>query len=153
MLEPKGVRAALWELFLWIAWGMWWGGLSFYAIVVVPIGTEQIGSVGQGFITQEVTQWHNVFSMLFVLCLAIEAFNRKTRSVWIVVALLATITIALLIAHSMLSQQMDFQKKTVPTNFYSQHAIYLWITAAEWFVGMSVPLFLRTKTLAISQTS
>ena len=117
MLEPKGVRAALWELFLWIAWGMWWGGLSFYAIVVVPIGTEQIGSVGQGFITQEVTQWHNVFSMLFVLCLAIEAFNRKTRSVWIVVALLATITIALLIAHSMLSQQMDFQKKNGTDQF------------------------------------
>ncbi|MFM8571811.1 MAG: hypothetical protein ACKOAU_09465 [Pirellula sp.] len=42
----------------WILWGLWWGGLSFYAIVVVPIGTEQIGSVAQGFITQRVTQWH-----------------------------------------------------------------------------------------------
>lgn len=38
-----------------LARGMWWGGLCFYAVVIVPIGTEVIGSVEQGFITQRVT--------------------------------------------------------------------------------------------------
>ncbi len=143
--ERSVLLALTWESFLWISWGMWWGGLSFYAIVVVPIGTEQIGSVEQGFITQKVTLWHNVITILFVLALSIDAFCRKKRASWVVVVLLATITVALLIAHSMLSSQMNFQEKSVPNHFYSQHAIYLWITAAEWFVGMSVPLFLRTK--------
>ena len=113
--------------------------------MVVPIGTEQIGSVEQGFITQKVTLWHNVITILFILAISIDAFCRKKRASWIVVVLLSTITVALLIAHSMLSSQMNFEEKSVPNHFYSQHAIYLWITAAEWFVGMSVPLFLRTK--------
>jgi hypothetical protein len=83
--------------------------------------------------------------------LIVDAFYRNSRAIWFVVSLLAMITVALLIAHSTLSQKMNFQDKSVPSNFYSQHAIYLWITAAEWFVGISVPLILRTKILTISR--
>lgn len=64
----------LWHAVVLLLWGLWWGGLSFYAIVVVPVGTEQIGSVDQGF--------------------------------------------------------------------YSQHALYLWLTAIEWLYGLTVPLTL-----------
>jgi len=46
-----------WQYCLLIVWAVWWGGLCFYAIVVVPIGTEVIGAVEQGFNTQQVTRW------------------------------------------------------------------------------------------------
>ena len=54
--STQRIGCAAWRLFLLLVWAAWWGGLCFYAVVVVPIGTELIGSVEQGFITQRVTQ-------------------------------------------------------------------------------------------------
>jgi len=66
--NPLGLVAPpAWKLCLMLAWGMWWGGLCFYAVVVVPIGTEDIGSVEPGFITQRVTQWHNALTGFFLV--------------------------------------------------------------------------------------
>ncbi|MFM8570861.1 MAG: hypothetical protein ACKOAU_04625 [Pirellula sp.] len=126
----------LWRAAIWILWGLWWGGLSFYAIVVVPIGTEQIGSVAQGFITQRVTQWHNLLCILMTLALAIEAYRTRNRFLWAACGTLGILTALLLAGHAFLTQQMDFRAGTVPANFYSQHSIYLWLTAAEWCVGL-----------------
>ena len=140
-------RKAMWTNLLWIAWAIWWGGLSFYAIVVVPIGTELIGSVEQGFITQRVTLWHNGLSILFVICLAIEAYSRKSRVLWVVFSLLMIIDIALVVGHAKLTSQMDFKHQSVPSGFYAQHAYYLWITAAEWVLGMAIPLCLMPQSL------
>ena len=138
----RRIRQVIWSNVLWIVWATWWGGLSFYAIVVIPIGTELIGSVEQGFISQKVTQWHNWLSLLFVMFLAIDAHVRRRGTLWIIVALLVFINIMLVVWHSILSSQMDFEQKTVPSGFYAQHAVYLWFTAAQWIVGMAMPLFL-----------
>src|SRR5258707_15304973 len=38
------------------AFAVWLGGLTFYALVVVPVGTQVLGGpVAQGFVTQAVT--------------------------------------------------------------------------------------------------
>ena len=137
--------ALTWRIVLWIVWGAWWGGLSFYAVVVVPISTDLIGSVEQGFITQRVTMWHNCLAVLFLLCLAVEAYSRKSRVLWVVLSLLTMTTIALLVRHRLLSPLMDFQKQSVNKDFYAQHAVYLWITAAEWILGMAIPFFLQRR--------
>lgn len=144
-IDSHGFRNALWINFLWIAWAMWWGGLSFYAICVVPIATDLIGSIEQGFVTQRVMQWHNCISLIFVVCLAIDAFFQRRRVLWLVVAILFVIIIGLLVGHFILSSQMDFVQHTVPDGFYSQHAIYLWITACEWIIGMTIPFLFRSK--------
>ena len=144
-IDSHGFRNALWINFLWIGWAMWWGGLSFYAICVVPIATDLIGSIEQGFVTQRVMQWHNSISLIFVVCLAIDAFFQRRRVLWVVVAILSLIIIGLLVGHFILSSQMDFVQHTVPDGFYSQHAIYLWITACEWIIGMTIPFLFRSK--------
>jgi hypothetical protein len=125
-----------------LLWGVWWGGLCFYAVVVVPIGTESIGSVDQGFITQRVTWWHNVIFAAFLVCLAVEAYRRRSRTLWAFAIALTTIDIALILWHARLTQMMDFDSRSVPGHFYGQHAIYLWITAAEWGLGILLPAWL-----------
>lgn len=133
---------AIWKVFLLLVWAAWWGGLCFYVVVVVPIGTDLIGSVEQGFITQRVTQWHNALSGLFLVCLWIEASRRRNRWLWAIAVVLAIIDIALVVWHAKLTGMMDFQQQAVPGSFYAQHAIYLWLTAAEWLVGMAMPIWI-----------
>jgi hypothetical protein len=132
-----------WQAFLLLFWALWWGGLSFYAIVVVPIGTELIGSTEQGFITQSVTRWHNILTGGFVVCLFIEAIRMRSRMLWSFVIALAIIEIGLIRWHWHLTEMMDFADHSVPSSFYSLHAIYLWITAAEWFIGIALIAALR----------
>ncbi|MBS0263061.1 MAG: hypothetical protein JSS02_14045 [Planctomycetes bacterium] len=136
------LRSLLWNQFLVLLWAVWWGGLCFYAVVVVPVATEQIGSVEQGFITRLVTVWHNAIHGVFVISLAVEAYRRRNRTLWGFAGLLAVVGMALWYWHSHLNSMMDAQAKTVPSDFYDQHAIYLWITAIEWGLGLILPYWL-----------
>ena len=52
-----------------LAMALWWGGLTFYAAVVVPTGVEVLGGAAeQGFITQRVS---NIINLLGALTLAV----------------------------------------------------------------------------------
>jgi hypothetical protein len=67
---------------------------------------------------------------------------------WLSSGLLAILTAPLLAGHAVLTTQMDFNEQTVESSFYSQHAIYLWVTAAEWLLGLFLPwIFLREQRL------
>ena len=129
---------AIWFSILILLFAAWWGGLTFYAIIVVPIGTEQVGSIEQGFITQQVTRWHNVLLTAMTTCLAIDALHRKNRCLWVLIACLFLVDVLLLIEHSRLTGMMDFGRRTVPEGFYGRHAIYLWLTAVEWGLGVAL---------------
>ncbi len=134
----------LWSTWTLIVWAVWWGGLTFYAIVVVPIGTELIGSVDQGFITQQATWWHNCILFCFVVCLAIESIARRSRLLSGLAAALLLINLLLILDHAHLTTHMDFDQRTVPTHFYARHATYLWITAIEWCLGIISLFALRS---------
>ena len=131
-----------------LVWAVWWGGLCFYAVVVIPIATEIVGSVEQGFITQRVTQWHNALSGLFLLCVLKEAFRTRRTAMWAFAAALSIIDIGLVVWHSRLTAMMDFQHRTVSSDFYTEHAEYLWITAAEWALGIAIPIWFLTTGIA-----
>lgn len=128
----------LWLSLFILVFAVWWGGLTFYAVFVVPIGTEQIGSTDQGFITQEVTRWHNALLTTMTLGLVIEAWIRRCRWLGVAAAGLAAIDAALLFEHAVLTGIMDFNNRTVQDDFYSRHAVYLWLTAAEWAIGFAL---------------
>ncbi len=147
--KQRNLRAS-WRILLLLVWASWWGGLSFYAIVVVPVGTEEIGSVEQGFITQRVSQWHNALTGLFILILLIEAAWRRSIGLCIVGAMLTIIDIALLVDHAKLTGMMDFKLHTVPSSFYDQHAVYLWIVAVEWLLGLTIPIWIIASNAEIN---
>lgn len=137
-LIPVRLVLSLWNLVLLLAWASWWGGLSFYAIAVVPIATEQIGSTSQGFVTREVTQWHNGLFVVVLGLLFAEAVRRRSVSLGCVIGLLFGVCLGLFLDHAYLSQQMDPVQRTVPEGFYADHSLYLWLSAVEWFLGIVV---------------
>jgi len=131
-----------WRLFLHLAWAIWWGGIFFYAVVVVPIGTEAIGSIEQGFITQKVSQVHNVIAIAFLVCLAVETARTRSRLIGILTATLAVNVLFLVRWHSHLTGLLDVHDHSVSSGFYQQHAVYLWLIAFEWLLGIIAPLVL-----------
>ena len=136
-----------------LIWATWWGGLCFYAVVVVPIGTELIGSVEQGFITQRVTKWHNALTGLFLVFLFVEAFRRRSLGLWIIGVMLTITEIALVIFHARLTGMMDFKHQTVPDSFYDQHALYLWLIAFEWLLGIATTIWIVPTAAEIEMQS
>jgi hypothetical protein len=139
---PARPRAAFvlrtWRYLLWACFGVWWGGLTFYAAVVVPIGTSMVGSIEQGFITQQVTWWHNGLSTVITIALLLEAL--RLRSGWLLGGgvMLFVVTLLLVMQHHKLTSMMDFADHTVPDSFYAEHAWYLWLTTGEWGLGALV---------------
>ena len=142
-----------WRVLLLLVWAAWWGGLCFYAVIVVPIGTEAIGSVEQGFITQRVTQWHNALTGLFSIFLLVEAYRKRERVFWIIAISLSLIATALVLQHARLTGMMDFKHQTVPGGFYGSHAVYLWITAIEWALGIVIAIWLLPTAAGVRSQS
>ena len=137
-IRITGFLRNIWTLLVCIIWGTWWGGLTFYAVVVVPIGTSDLGSVEQGFVTQQVTIAHNWLSVLFILCLIFESFNRNSRYLFGLGIALSILTFELFRWHGHLSSMMNFQERTVKAGFYQEHANYLWLIAAQWITGLLI---------------
>jgi hypothetical protein len=139
--DRKTSRArSIWLLVFTVVWGLWWGGLTFYASFVVPIGTEIIGGTEQGFITQRVTEVLNGLALaLSVVWLAEYVYTRKKllAIAWIVFFLA---TLGLLFVHRLLSTELRFETREVPESFYQLHAIYLWFTTTQWLAGLSLPI-------------
>ena len=128
-----------WLTCLTLIYAIWWGGLVFYAGFVVPIATHQIGSTGQGFISQQVTDIHNALLTVVIFCLFIESWWQQRRRLWVIGLGLAVVDAGLYVQHSRLTEIMNFQDQSVSADFYTQHAIYLWLTTAELLLGLALP--------------
>lgn len=116
---------------------VWLGGLTFYAVIVVPIGTAQLGSTEQGFVTQQVTSQLNLIGVLVLIVLGALTLRHRTHiplvATWCV---LLAVQIGLFIDHAHLSRLMDPSHRTLLVNdFYDQHRVYLWLTAIQWVTG------------------
>ena len=61
-----------------MAFSLWWGGLTFYAAVVLPIASEQFGSTEQGLVTEQVAVWHNGLLTIMTLCVLIDAARLRS---------------------------------------------------------------------------
>ena len=126
------------QFLAWLTTTIWWGGLTVYAGIVVPIGTRVFGTTDQGFVTQQVTNRLNllatvalVLSTRFVFC----GRRRWLTGIWVVVA--ATL-IALVAVHWRLDAMLDAETLSVVDDdrFYAIHRVYLWLTTAQWVAGL-----------------
>lgn len=129
--------ASVWQTSFTLLFAAWWGGLTFYAAVVVPIGTRQLGSLEQGFVTQQVTRWHNTLLAAMTFYLLIES-RRRPRWFRMIVGGLLLVQAGLWLQHQQLTALMDTTSQSVTDDFYAEHAIYLWLTTAEWLLGIAI---------------
>ena len=126
---------------------VWWGGFTFYALVVVPTGHQVLRSkVRQGFITQQVTNQLNVLgaATLALLLWQWVATRREVNSPgwsrtavvsWVVLG----VTLALLFwLHPRLDALLDAEHRTVldDDKFYALHRIYLVVATVQWLAGL-----------------
>ncbi|MGL4553745.1 MAG: hypothetical protein ACRC33_21490, partial [Gemmataceae bacterium] len=70
----------LWRYAVLAAVVFWLGGFTFYISVVVPAGTAQLGAVGQGFITREVTKAINVAAAAALALWLVESWRTPDPS-------------------------------------------------------------------------
>jgi hypothetical protein len=135
--------------------GLWLGGLTLYAGIVVPIGAEILGETEQGFITQRVTNRLNAIGVLAVLGLGASLFRRQPSwPVSVTWAGLAMFQLALLVLHPILDRQLVFESRMVqdPVEFYGWHRVYLIITGVMWLCGL-VHVWLRMRDYTLVRSS
>ena len=124
-----------------IVLSIWWGAFTFYAGVVIPSGMTILGShTEMGFITQQVTIYINIFSLIIFLiyayCLRNEGFSKNNLVEEIVVISLIGFQLLLFLLHSYQTDLLDFEthKLINRDNFYLLHRIYLIVETLIWLV-------------------
>jgi hypothetical protein len=122
----------------------WIGGFTFYAAVVVPIGTEVLGGpVAQGEITRHVAKWLNlagaVALILWAWDLAIDRAPRVRQ--WLRWLLWGTLVVMLALLgwwHPRLEELRDLPHYYSQNRaaFRSLHRFYLWTSSIQWGVAL-----------------
>ncbi len=140
-----GYLILLRRLLVLIALMFWQGGFTFYASVVVPIGTAHLGSATeQGFITREVTNYLNLSGAIALVFFGIDLVCTRRQERWVrlsrgfswlvMVALLAVLAWL----HTYLDQFLDPEGQEVlhRAAFRLGHRWYLWLSTIQWGFGL-----------------
>ncbi len=123
----------------------WQGGFTFYTSIVVPIGTNRLGRVEQGFITREVTEHLNVAGVIALLVMGWDLVaardpsrfrNRLRMGLWV---LLWVGLAGLFWMHQRMDGLLDASDSSVrdAKAFYPLHRVYLWISTGQWGCGLA----------------
>jgi hypothetical protein len=132
---------------------IWWGAFTFYAGVVVPVGMRVLGShTEMGFITQQVTNYLNIFSLIVFLIYAYLLKNEEVKKGNLVeeitVISLIGFQLLLFLIHSNQTDLLDFTHHKVldKNNFYLLHRIYLIVETLIWLT-VSGLILKESKTI------
>jgi hypothetical protein len=119
----------------------WWGAFTFYAGIVIPVGMKVLGShIEMGFITQQVSIYINVFTLIIFLFYASCFKNDKVKLnnlvEEIVVISLIGFQLLLFLLHHYQTNLLDFKNHKIINrdNFYLLHRIYLIVETLIWVV-------------------
>ena len=125
----------------WILFAIWFGGFTFYAAVVIPIGTELVGTTEQGLITQQVSNWLNGIGGITLVGLGWLAFQ-VYPSIWFkrLWFLLCISWLILLGLHPVLDSFLlpGTYEVSNPEKFYGWHRVYLLIHTLQWFISLGI---------------
>ena len=121
---------------------LWQGGFVVYGGVVVPAGAEVLGSDRlQGFVTQQVTVWLNLFGVAWCAALAWDCHAvRGDRLRAGLVAVCAALLIVLFAAHPQMDALLDGDAQSVLDRklFRRWHQLYLGVSTLHWLLALAV---------------
>ncbi len=119
------------------AFAFWQGGFTFYAAVVVPIGTDVLGSAAeQARITRRVTVAMNLAGLaaiaIFAADVALEPNYRRSRAV--VLFGITALLVGLIALRAHLDALFHGAEAYVADRgvFRPWHRLYLWLSTAQW---------------------
>jgi hypothetical protein len=125
---------------------LWWGGLTFYALFVVPTGVDVLGGeIEQGFITQRVSNIINLCGIVALVVLLANAaaswrsIGRFAKSALAITWLaMAAAQLVLLVVHPRLDALLDVASHSIvePSSFHRWHEFYLSVTTIQWSAGL-----------------
>ncbi len=124
---------------------LWQGGFLFYALFVVPVGTDVLGSAfEQGRITRFVTRSMNLVGvaalgiMLWELICQSGNSKRSTRSIVLSWLIMALSLIVLFWLHPLLEADVDYSVDRFRdrVHFRLLHRTYLWVCTIQWLAGL-----------------
>ena len=128
-----------------VVFAFWMGGFTFYASVVIPTAHGVLGSHREvGFITQQVTHWLNLVSLLALALLTWNliaeraATPRLKRLLGITLGVMFATQVALFAEHPMLVRMLDVETQNMASRdrFYAMHRVYLLTAAVQWLAAM-----------------
>lgn len=140
-ITPSALFTLLRRFSVLAALMFWQGGFTFYAAVVVPIGSEVLGSDrAQGMITRQVSKFLNLTTAVALMPLAWDAFASGDRNKyrrwlrWLAWSMMLLGLVALLPLHGYLDQLIDPEKSWLLDRraFRTGHRWYLWISTVQW---------------------
>jgi len=117
----------------------WQGGFTFYAAVVVHVGSDVLGShLEQGLVTQSVTNYLNLAGIAALVMLgwdianARDAVGRRRLLRWALWIFLILSLAGLAWLHLRLDELIESRQIVDGSRFYQLHAWYLNIGTAQW---------------------
>lgn len=122
---------------------LWQGGFLFYAAVVVPTGTEALGSsAAQGVVTARVTDAMNAIAVFALAVLALDlrlssdVNARRITIRWWCWGVAFVAQCLLFYFHDLLDAFMDRARTRIVIGppFRPVHRMYLWTITVQWFV-------------------
>jgi Na+-driven multidrug efflux pump len=141
------------------ALSFWLGGFTFYTAVVVPIGTDELGSTAdQGAITRRVTNYINLSGAAALAPLALDLLaggdpSKRRRGLRVLFWLGLLLTLLVLFY---LHLQLDALLDETPYNrseFLKFHRLYLWVSTLQWAFGLGFLLLTLPAWRAEDQRS
>ena len=125
---------------------LWQGGFLFYSAVVVPEGTDVLGSAAaQGVITRRVTAWLNPAGLAYLaaaawdLALTRDPWPRRVAARWWLWAAAVALLYGLFVLHNLMSFFMDPAGQAVQLRreFRVGHVLYMWASTLHWLFGLA----------------
>ena len=121
---------------------LWQGGFVVYGGVVVPVGAEVLGSDRlQGFVTQQVTGWLNLFGVAWCAALAWDCLAvRGDRLRAVAVMVCAALLLVLFAVHPQMDALLDADTQSVLDRklFRRLHQVYLGVSTLHWLLALLV---------------
>lgn len=125
---------------------IWWGGLTFYSLFVIPIGTHVLNSSEQqGRITQQVSNSLNILGIVAFLVFVwnsnrsyASASRHVRQSLWVSLSVFAIAQLTLIAMHFRLDNLLATSGDVYDhEHFYSTHRYYLIAVAVLWHAGFA----------------
>ena len=127
------------------AFALWQGGFLFYSAVVVPVGSDVLGSPAeQGVVTRRVTHWLNLIGVAALTATAWEQARtrdpdpRRMHARWWTWAVLFACQYLLFFLHMLLDAFMspDGRQVVIGPPFRPVHRMYLWTSTIQWAAAL-----------------